>query len=118
VAKYLESRDDEIRHGAALALGESRQAEALPALREAWQRPDPPFRRVLALSIAMLRREEGVEFLLDRLREEPEHSAAGALIALALYAGDETIHGRVREILEQRNSEPLRVLYQREWRLG
>ena len=118
VAKYLESRDDEIRHGAALALGESRQVEALPALQEAWQRPDPQFRRVLALSIAMLRRVEGVEFLLDRLREEPEHSAAGALIALALYASDATIHGRVREILDQRNSEPLRVVYRREWRLG
>jgi HEAT repeat protein len=116
VARYLESPSDEIRHGAALALGESRQAGALTVLQEAWKRPDPPFRRALALSIAMLRREEGVKFLLSRLREEPEHTAAGALAALALYASDDAIHGRVKEILDQRNSDPLRLVYQREWR--
>jgi HEAT repeat protein len=117
VAQFLRSASEEIRERAALALGESHLPAAFPVLREAWERTaQAAQRRTLLLSIAMLRLDEAVEFLLVRLAEDREAAAADALAALGLYGRDESVRKRVGEIVEARNSAPLRDLFEREFR--
>jgi HEAT repeat protein len=117
VAEFMESSGDDVAERAALALGESRVAAAFPLLREALEQTvRPTLRRTLLLAIAMLRLDEAVEFLLARLAEDPEQSAAGALAALALYTRDETLRQRIEAIVDGRKSAALRAVLEREFR--
>lgn len=116
VGEFLDSSDDAVAERAALALGESRVAAAFSLLREALEHTArPAMRRTLLLGIAMLRLDEGVEFLLARVTEDAEKSAADALAALALYARDETLRGRIEEIVARRKSAALRAVIDREF---
>jgi len=117
VADFLRSASEEIRERAALALGESRLASAFPVLREAWeQTAQAARRRTLLLSIAMLRLDEAVEFLLTRVAEDREAAAADALAALGLYGRDEAVRKRVEEIVGKRGSAALKAVIDREFR--
>jgi HEAT repeat protein len=116
VARFIQSGADEIAERAALALGESRLAAAFPLLQEAWQSTSQAIlRRTLLLAMAMLRQDEAVEFLLSRLDEDVEKSAAAALAALALYSRDDSVRNRVREILAKRKSAALGSLFEKEF---
>lgn len=116
VAGFLQSRPDEIRERAALALGESRMAAAFPLLREAWERTaESSIKRTLLLAMAMLRQDEAVEFLLSRLDQDSERAAADALAALALYARDDAVGKRIQEILTNRKSAALQGVFAREF---
>jgi HEAT repeat protein len=116
VAQYLRSDSDEVRERAALALGESRLAAAFPVLREAWeQTAQAERRRVLLLSMAMVRLDEAVEFLMGRVAEDREPAAADALAALALYGRDEAVRKRVEELVARRASAGLREAFEREF---
>jgi hypothetical protein len=116
VAGFLKSASDEIRERAALALGESHLAAAFPVLREAWvETAQAARRRTLLLSIAMLRLDEAVEFLLLRLAEDRDAAAADALAALALYSRDEAVRKRAEEIVGKRESPPLKTVFDREF---
>jgi hypothetical protein len=117
VAQFLRRPLGEVRERAALALGESRLAAAFPALRDAWAATaQAEWKRTLLLSIAMLRRDEGVEFLLVRVAEDSEPAAGDALAALALYGRDEPVRRRVEEIVGKRGSGGLRAVLEREFR--
>ena len=108
VAKFLNSRSDEIAERAALALGESRLPAAFPLLRAAWEATaQATLRRTLLLAMAMLRQDEAVEFLLTRLAEDGEKSALDALAALSLYSRDDSVRTRIQEILKRRKSAAL-----------
>ncbi|MEM6713598.1 MAG: hypothetical protein AAF827_05860 [Cyanobacteria bacterium P01_D01_bin.6] len=87
----------------ALVLGESRRPEALPLLQTWWQKAThPELRQSGLLAIAMLRRDEAIEWLLQLLAEAPKQHAAGALEALSLYQNDTALWAQVRATLEQR----------------
>jgi HEAT repeat protein len=117
VARFLKSASEEIRERAALALGESRLAAAFPVLREAWDgTAQAGRRRTLLLSIAMLRLDEAVEFLMARVAEDREAAAGDALAALALYSRDEAVRRRVAEIVGKRASAMLKGVFEREFR--
>jgi hypothetical protein len=117
VARFLKSASEEIRERAALALGESRLAAAFPVLRQAWEETaQAARRRTLLLSIAMLRLDEAVEFLMARVVEDREAAAGDALAALALYSRDEAVRKRVEEILGKRESRALKSVFEREFR--
>ncbi len=104
VARELESGIEERVEAAALALGESRLPAALPFLLKAWARHGAAaVQRTLLLSIAMVRQEEGVKFLLARLADESMRVAQDALEALKLYQSDENVRGRVGETVRRRN---------------
>lgn len=104
VSKFLDSSVEGIGEQAALALGETHQAAAFEVLREAWERGGlAEQRRTLLVAIAMLRIDEALEFLLERLRTEGGHVAADALAGLSFYARDETVLKRVEEIIQRRN---------------
>jgi HEAT repeat protein len=114
VAGFLTSGSDEIAERAALALGESRLPAAFPLLKEAWEATaQATLRRTLLLAMAMLRQDESVEFLLTRLAEDSEKSALDALAALSLYSRDDSVRGRMQEILAKRNSAVLRSAFEK-----
>jgi HEAT repeat protein len=116
VAKFLDSPSDAISERAALALGESRLAAAFPLLKEAWENTaQAALRKTLLLAVAMLRQDESVDFLLARLDEDGEKSAADALAALALYARDESLRHRIHEAVTKRNSAVLRSAFEKDF---
>jgi len=73
VAGYLDDENDGIAEGAALALGESRRAEAFDILK---QRAKSHLRPTVLLAIALLRNDAAVEYLRSLL---PDRDAAKAL---------------------------------------
>lgn len=88
VTGFLAKRD-ELAEAAALALGESRSAEGLAALR-AWL-PAAARRglsRAALLAAASLRRDDAAEWLLGLVRDEPPAVAREALAALGSLGGD------------------------------
>jgi HEAT repeat protein len=101
VASFLD-RPDPQAESAAVALGESRLAEALPVLC-AWR--ERAFRRglgrVALLALATLRRDEAFRALLDLAREEPGPVAREALLALGSVGGGGLLE-RAREIARER----------------
>lgn len=113
VAEFLQSSLPEVAESAALSLGASRLSEAFAALVEAWRRPLPrELRRALLLSIATLRREEAIDFLLALLHDDEEQTVAAAIAALALYRDDARIKDRVRSAL---GSPAARQVFDREF---
>jgi HEAT repeat protein len=87
VASFLE-KGNEAAESAAVALGESRLAEALPVLR-AWIEPARRrgLGRAVLLAIAALRRDEAVDLLLALARDEDPSAAREARDALASVSG-------------------------------
>ncbi len=98
VARFLDHADARFVEAAALALGESRQAAALPALIAAWQRLGrEPVRTSLVMAIALLRQEEALAWLLARVADARPAAALEMLAALRIYRGDEKAVARIAE---------------------
>lgn len=94
---------------AAMALGESRLDGAFAALATAAQsQKDTRRRKILMTAIALLRRNDAMEFLLSAVATAPELTAVDAVEALAIYDRDETLAQRVRKTVAQRGSLKLR----------
>ena len=119
VSGFLKSSSEEVAGGAALALGESQIPAALGKLRESWeQTARPSLRRTLFLALAMLRQDEALEFLMNRLEEDTERVASDALAALVLYARDDSVRERIAKILTKRKSAALRAVFEKEFKGG
>ncbi len=109
VGGYLHSRPEEVIECAALALGESRLPAAVSPLQKAYEsHVSRPLRKTFLLALAMLRKDEALEFLLRRLEQQSENPANDALAALNLYRGDAGVMQRAREIVSKRDSALLR----------
>jgi hypothetical protein len=102
VASFLDKGDDDAE-AAAIALGESRLAEALPFLR-AWVEPARRrgLGRAVLLAIAALRRDDAVELLLTLARDDEPAAARDALAALASVATDDALYARARAAVDSR----------------
>src|SRR5260370_42690667 len=119
VGDFLHSSSGGVAERAALALGESRIPAAFGKLREAWERTARlSLRRTLLLALAMLRKDEALEFLMTRLEEDTERAASDALAALVLYARDESVRERIDKVLIKRKSAALRAVYEKEFERG
>lgn len=117
VAQFLYCGTEEIVEAAALALGESHLAAAFPILRKSWEATaEPERKRTLLLAMAMLRLDEAVEFLIERVSEDSERPAADAIAALALYSRDDAVRERIESTIAKRNSDALRTTFTREFR--
>ena len=87
----------------ALVLGESRSPAAFPILQDWWNHTShPELRQTGLLAIAMLRRNEAIEWLLDLVTAAPPKDAKSALEALELYQQDSTLWLQVQNRLENR----------------
>ncbi len=104
VAGFLRQEDMAVRQAAAVALGESQLVQAFPFLETAWEDArDGELREVLLLSIALLRHERALGFLLSLL-EKGGRAADEALAALGMYREDERVWRRVEAILDRQTT--------------
>ncbi len=106
VATALRGAVEPLAEAAALALGESRLAEALPILKEALsgERRDPGS---VLMAIALLRSDEAIALLVSLVEKAPEAQAAAALAALALHRHDPRIAESVRRVVDERGAPRL-----------
>jgi HEAT repeat protein len=103
VSGFLEHPEAQISEMAALALGESRIEAAFPVLRQWWQHSrDPELRRSALLAIAMLRKDEALEFLVSMIEQGKLSEAKDAVAALELYRQDSILWGRICSAIEKR----------------
>jgi hypothetical protein len=101
-ASLLEKRDERAT-AAALALGESRLATAVPLLVK-WCEQTTAAQRGSAgyLALALLRDEEATSYLLGRVREADAPDAVAAGKAIAIFRDDARLAARVREACAER----------------
>ncbi|MEJ0007079.1 MAG: HEAT repeat domain-containing protein [Steroidobacteraceae bacterium] len=86
VAGFLRVKDELLQEYAALALGESRQPEALTLLRGAWDElVSPEARGALIRAAALHRSEPAFEWLLNIIETGTAKLAGAAADALAVY---------------------------------
>jgi HEAT repeat protein len=104
VAKFLDHDEEAVAEAAALALGDSRLESALAALRDAFERTSAqPVRRTLLLAMALLRRENAIDYLLDLVRNAGSQTSANAVAALAMYEKDPALQDRLDRALQARS---------------
>jgi HEAT repeat protein len=97
VSRFLERDDTALQEAAALALGASRLADAFPILRDWWQRThNQGIRRTALLALAMLKRDQSIDFLLALIATAEGPTARDAVAALGLYRHDTALVDRVR----------------------
>ncbi len=116
VAGFLDHKDPPVAEGAAIALGESRRPEAFELLRERWEGyPDPTFRKMLLLPIALFRSYEALDFLLGVVTQDPLALAAPAVTSLKLYRNDDDRCARVRRAVVDRDNATVSAAYEIEF---
>lgn len=110
VAAHLAHGHDGVRDYAALALGESRQPHALPALRSAWdaELPNSEFRTVLIRAAALHRSEGAFGWLIDIIEHGSRKHADAAVEALAVYERNSKLGERVQAALANRGEIALK----------
>lgn len=103
VALFLDNENLQVQELVALVLGESRRPEALDILKTWWGRvTELELQSTGLLAIAMLRTEAAFEFLLDRVANDSEGTAAAAIKALELYRQDQALWQRVCDVKSSR----------------
>jgi HEAT repeat protein len=108
VAAYLDSSNAAIAETAAIALGESRQPEAIATLKNKWPGGSETQRRALLTGLAVARDDSAFEFLFSLVESAIEKIAAEAITALAIHQQDERIRSRVESLVEQRKGTLLK----------
>jgi HEAT repeat protein len=105
VAKFLDHREEAVTEAAALALGDSRLESAFAVLRDAFQQKRAqPLRRTLLLAIALLRRENAIDYLLDLVQNGEGQTSAAAVAALAMYEKDPNLQERLDRARQSRSN--------------
>lgn len=108
VTRYLDSTDPAVTEAAAIALGQSRQPEAIAALKDKWPGARENQRRALLIGLAVARDDSAFEFLFSLVESAVEQIAAEAIAALAMYRQDERIRSRVESLVAQRKGTLLK----------
>jgi HEAT repeat protein len=111
-ARLLDAPEPATMEAAALALGGSRLPEAFDVLRQWWERSsDVALRRTALLAIAMLRRDQPLDFLLSVIKEANGPTAREAVAALAMYRHDDAVRQRVQDCVDRRKDVDLRAAF-------
>ena len=114
VARFLDHAEPGVAESAALAMGSSRQPEALEILVRRWEQTvTPQVRDILLLPIALIRSEEALHFLLELLREGHIASAEAALEALAIFRDDDRARSAIGAAVEERDERSLKDAWAR-----
>lgn len=101
VAGFLQRDDPAVQGATAVALGESHLVQAFPFLETAWEDAiEADLKKTLLLSIALLRHERALEFLLSLLVSGGQ-AGKDALAALRMYRDDERIWFRVEAAMHE-----------------
>ncbi len=107
-ARFLNAPSAQTQELTALAIGESRLAGAFDLLQSWWGRQaNPALRTTALLSIAMLRSDASIEFLLSLIAKGRALDAKDAIAALKLYQQDQGLWERVEAAVVQRGEPNL-----------
>jgi hypothetical protein len=114
IVGFLEPGDPAACEAAALALGRSRLPEALEPLKECWPRcHSRELSQQVLLAIAILRRPEATDYLMELVASEEEPKAIAALSALRIFKDDARLCERIAKIVHDRGSPRLRSGFER-----
>jgi HEAT repeat protein len=103
LGQFLDDSDPDIRASTAVALGETRQADALELLKGRLRTEgQPDVRRAILISAGLLRLPAAVDWLVSRVAEGPIHDAANAIEAMSLYRRDTAVGERVKAAMAGR----------------
>jgi hypothetical protein len=107
VRERLRAPDEALAEAAALALGESREPNALAALCAHRDHTilSSDMEDVVLLAIALTRRDEAVDYLLRVVADDTPANAARAVGAMRIYAHDTTTSERLRDAVEARDAQ-------------
>jgi len=117
VEQHLTHRDEAIAEQAALALGESRHADALACLQKAWDNimVAPVLRRALIRAAALHRSEAAYDWLIKLLAHRDAGLAEAALEALSIYKHNDALAIRIKAALDGRKDRKLVASFARLW---
>lgn len=116
VTEFLEPGNSAICEAAAMALGRSRLPEALTPLKECLQRShSAELRKHLLLAIAILRRPDAIESLIELVASEEESTANAALWALRIFKDDPRLRERIAKVVQERKSRMLQSGFDRDF---
>lgn len=108
VTGYLQATDADIAETAALALGESGRDDSYQALMAHWESTIRSRDRArLVLPIALTKRPEARDFLLDVVRDAPIDLAKAAIDALRIFRWDEAFVDRLGKTASARNNREI-----------
>ncbi len=112
VTRYIDSEDDVIAEAAIWALGQSRQAAAVPALQEKWRRTvDHSLRKTLIAALAASRLQESFDYLCSQLRAADAQTASDIVTTLSDYASSESLRQAVVAAVGERREPKLIELF-------
>ena len=116
VARFLDRPDIEVADAAALALGSSRAAGALPILTDWWERTlNAERRRSALLAIALLKHDAALAYLVAHVADSAPPHARDAIAALAVYRHDPRVREQVLAAVEARADAGLRRAFDEAW---
>jgi HEAT repeat protein len=119
VGEFLDSPSEPIAEAAALALAESRRADAFERLKAHWPKVRPgSLQNVLLLAIAITRLPAALEFLLEVLAGKDAAAAQAALTALAIHRHNPAAQERIAAVIAKKGDDALRERFGREFRAG
>jgi HEAT repeats len=117
VAEFLDPSHAAACEAAAMALGRSRLPEALDPLKECWQRShSAELKQHILLAIAILRRPDATDYLLQLVASEEESTASDALSALRIFKDDPRLRERIAGLVQERESRRLQAAFDRDFR--
>ena len=108
VAAYMDSEDEVVADAAIWALGQSRLAAAVTALRDKWERTlDRSIRKTLVAALAASRLEEAIEYLCLKLRDTDAETAKAIISTVANYASNDAVRQAVASAVKDRGERSL-----------
>jgi HEAT repeat protein len=118
VARFLDSRDQDMRDAAMMAMGDSRQPAALDLLKERYaQELIGDRKRVWLLPIAMTRLPQSIDFLMTVIADEHPLTAAAAIEAIGkIHHADESLRSKVEAQIKTRSEDELRRAFEKSFR--
>lgn len=112
VATLLRHKDQGLAETAALALGESRLAEAFALLQDWWgEQLTPSGSRTALLALAMLRSEESLLFLQALVAQTEPTTARQTLDVLSMYKHDAALRQQLAQIVAERGNGNLQQFF-------
>lgn len=107
IRSFLDRRDSDVSDIAALALAEGKQSRACGVLLEHALRSFSENKQAVFTALAITRKPEAIEYLIDRIGNGHEREAVAAIDALHLMRNDDAIRKRVEHTLKGRGGTPL-----------
>ena len=114
VQRFVDSSDEVVRQAALLALGASRDPQALRILTSRWESNFGHDARALLIpAIVAHRSKEAIDFLIESLDRAGTELAGSIIEGLAAYRHDAAVVERVRAVVAEKDDGKLDAVLQR-----